>query len=91
MSKRKLEIIIKENDTFSTVGIRFEKDNDFVCDYEKFECAELTDDQIISAVNRLMENLLPTVPKVEEKIMPVPGGVSLGKFKRTPGGKFVRE
>lgn len=91
MFRRKFDVIIKENDAFSTVGIRFEKDNDFVGDYEKFDSPELTDEQIIGAVQRLMEKLLPTAPREEEQIEAVPRGESLGKFKRTPDGKWVRE
>ena len=88
--KRILEVIIKENNEFSTVGIRFEKDNEFVGDYEKFDCQELTNEQTIGAVQRLLEKLLPDVPKVEEEeFIPVPAGASRGKFKRTPDGKFV--
>ena len=89
--KRNLEIIIKENDEYSTVGIRFETENEFVGDYEKFECTELTDEQIISAVQRLMAKLLPKVPKVEEPTYTGNGCKSLGVFKRTADGEFVRE
>lgn len=95
MLRPNLEIIIKENASFSTVGIRFEKDNDYVGDYEKFECAELTDEQIICAVHRLMAKLLPLVPRVEEPVMAeepikvVPKGESRYKFKRNEDGKFV--
>ena len=88
---RKLEIIIRENDAFSTVGVRFEKNNGLVGDYEKFDCAELTNEQIINAVQLLMEKLLPIVPRVEEPIQNAAEGVSLGKFKRTQDGKWVRE
>ena len=90
MTRRKLNIIIKENDEFSTVGIRFDNGNAFEGDYEKFECAELTDEQIISAVQRLMTKLLPIVPMVEEPVKAV-SGESCGVFKRTPDGKWVRE
>lgn len=89
MLKRNLEIIIKENEASSTVGIRFETENGFVGDYEKFECTELTEEQIISAVQRLMAKLLPMVPRVEEPIKAVTEGESCGKFKRTADGKFV--
>lgn len=87
--KRNLEIIIKENEDLSTVGIRFETGNAFVGDYEKFECTELTEEQIISAVQRLMAKLLPLVPKVEEQYTAVTEGKSLGRFTRTEDGKFV--
>lgn len=89
MLRPNLEIIIKENDTFSTVGIRFEKDNAFVGDYEKFECAELTDEQIIGTVQRLMAKILPLVPRAEEPIKAVTEGESCGKFKRTQDGKWA--
>lgn len=87
--KRNLEIVIKENEALSTVGIRFETENGFVGDYEKFECTELTDEQIISAVQRLMEKLLPLVPGTEDPIKSVTEGKSCGKFRRTADGKFV--
>ena len=91
MINRKIDILIKENteEAFSTVGIRFGTENGFVGDYEKFDSQELTDEQIIGAVQRLMAKLLPMMPKVEEPIKVVTNGVSCGKFKRTPDGKFV--
>lgn len=92
MLSSKIDIIINENteEAFSTVGIRFETEDGFVGDYEKFDCPELTNEQTIGAVQRLLEKLLPNVPKVEEKpFMTVPAGASCGKFKRTPDGKFV--
>lgn len=90
MLNRKIDIIIRENETLSTVGIRFETENGFVGDYEKFDGHELTDEQIIGAVQRLMAKLLPMVPRAEEPIKAVTEGESLGKFKRTPDGKWVR-
>ena len=95
MLNRKIDIIIKENmedeaeKAFSTVGIRFEMENGFAGDYEKFDGPELTDEQIIGAVQRLMAKLLPMVPRVEEPIEAVTEGESRGKFKRTADGKFV--
>lgn len=87
--ERNLEIIIKENEALCTVGIRFEKENGFVGDYEKFECTELTNEQIIGAVQRLMEKLLPLVPGTEDPIMVAGEGKSCGKFKLAADGKFV--
>lgn len=97
MFNRKFEIIIKENTVeeagkaFSTVGIRFGTENGFVGNYEKFDGPELTDEQIIGAVQRLMAKLLPMVPREEEPSEAVTEGESLGKFKRTHDGKLVRE
>lgn len=91
MINRKIDILIKENteEAFSTVGIRFETENGFEGDYEKIDSPELTDEQIIGAVQRLMAKLLPMMPKVEEPIKVVTEGESCGKFERTPDGKFV--
>ena len=89
--KKKLEIIIKTNESFSTVAVRFEKDNGFVGDYEKFDCPELTDEQIINAVQPLMAKLLPIAPSVEEPIQTAEKCASLGKFTRTQDGKWIRE
>ena len=89
MFTRKFEIIIKENTECketSTVGIRFEKENCFVGDYEKFDCQELTEEQIISAVQRLVEKFIPEIPKEEQKPFDHAKGVV---FKRTVDGKFV--
>lgn len=89
MINRKIDIIIKENteEAFSTVGIRFETENGFMGDYEKFDSPELTNEQIIGAVQRLMESLLPMVPKEhQENFKPHEKGVV---FKRTNDGKFV--
>lgn len=91
MLSRKIEIIIKENTegASSTVGIRFETENGFVGDYEKFDCPKLTNEQTIGAVQRLMAKILPMMPKAEEPIKAVTEGKSLGKFKRTTDGKWV--
>ena len=97
MINRKLDILIRENmedeaeKALSTVGVRFETENGFVGDYEKFDGPELTDEQIIGTVQQLMAKLLPVMPKAEEPIKAVTEGESLGKFKRTTDGKFVRE
>ena len=95
MISRKIDIIIKDNTedeagkAFSTVGIRFETENGFIGDYEKIDSQELTDEQIIGAVQRLMEKILPMMPKVEEPTKTVTVGESCSKFKRTNDGKFV--
>ena len=93
MFTREFEIIIKENDKCedgsvrSTVGLRFEKENCFVGDYEKFDSQELTDEQITGAVQRLVEKFVPEIPKEETKPF---GHYEKGiVFKRTPDGKFV--
>ena len=87
MVTRKFEIIIKENDEFSTVGLRFETENGFVGDYEKFDVQELSDEQIIGAVQRLMEKFVPQIPKEESE--PFNHQAKGVVFKRTPDGKFV--
>lgn len=97
MFNRNIDIIIKENveieagKVISTVGLRFEAGSAYFGDYEKFDGPELTDEQIIGAVQRLLTKHLPVVPKAEEEpFKTAPVGKSLGRFKRTPDGKFVK-
>lgn len=99
ITKRTISIFIKESTAEdgkvrSTVGLRFENaDGIFEGDYEAFETAALTDEQIACSVKRLVEKMLPGIPKAEEKPCDaiIIGGTaeSCGRFVRQ-NGKFVR-
>ena len=103
MKNINLKIIIKKNyvngegNTISTVGMSFEDpvQRAVVGDYEKFDGAELTNEQISGAVQRLLMKLLPMVPDVEEHISVAPVEVVIPtkgkkhhKFKRNEDGTF---
>ena len=94
-TKKEISIFIKEGledegKVISTVALRFvNQDGVFTGDYERFEGTELTDEQIIGAVQRLMAKYLPVIPKEEEHFMPAGSYESRGKFKIGPDGKFV--
>lgn len=90
MRQRKFEIVISENlerddGVESTVSIRIGSAKE---GHKVIECkckdAELTEEHIAAAVNKLMHYMLPEIPD-EEVNEPKPVAV----FKRTPDGKFV--
>ena len=79
---RKISIFIKEpaaddGKAKSTVGITFEN-AEGVCegDYEAFDTAALTDEQIACSVKRLLEKAIHRVPKVENK--PLEASITCG-------------
>ena len=102
MKNINMEIIIKQNsvdaegNATSTVGIKFfdATQGAYVGNYESFPGAELTNEQISGAVQRLLMLLLPMVPDVEEPVAvpPVkivtPTGGGKRTFKRNEDGTF---
>ena len=90
MRQRKFEIIVNENlerddATIAAVTIRFGSPEEGYQNLEyKFEDAELTEEQIVEAVNKLMYYMLPMIPAKDVEA-PAKGVV----FKRTADGKFV--
>lgn len=95
MKNIKMEIIIKQNsvdaevNATSIVGIEFfdAAQGAYVGDYESFDGAELTNEQISGAVQRLLMLLLPMVPDVEEPVA-VPTGGEKRTIKRNEDGTF---
>lgn len=90
MKQRKFEIIINENiehdgGVKSVVTMRAGSEEEgYSCLEFKHESAELTEEQIVETVNKLMYYMLPSI---NAKDVPAPAkGVA---FKRTPDGKFV--
>jgi hypothetical protein len=82
---RKISIFIKEpaaddGKAKSSVGITYEN-AEGVCegDYEAFDTAELTDEQIACSVKRLVEKTIHRVPKVENK--PLEANITSGTEK----------
>lgn len=96
MRSGKFDIIITENmeseegKIISTVGLRYFEPmmGCIIGDYEKFDGSELTDEQIIEAVQRLMPKFLPMVPKEERQPFSTPKAKG-SVFKRTPDGEFI--
>lgn len=96
MRSRKIDILITENmeseegKIISTVGLRYFDPmiGSFVGDYEKFDGPELTDEQIIEAVQRLMPRFLSMVPQEERQQFSTPKAKGI-VFKRTPDGEFI--
>jgi hypothetical protein len=90
MRQRKFEIVINEelkrdDGVGAVVSMRAGSSEEGynVVDY-KYEVAELTEDQIVEAVNKLMYYVLPTIPAKDVEAHKT-GTV----FKRTSDGKFV--
>ena len=94
MILRKFKVIIKENmedehgNVVSTVGLRFDTGREFCGGFEKFDGPEITNDQIISAVCRLMERNLAIIPKEDDTTTSEKTVESCGIFKQTSAGKF---
>lgn len=96
-TKKEISIFIKEGleeaegKVTSTVAIRFVNcDGIYEGDYKKFDVPELTDEQILGAVQQLLEKFLPVIPKVEEHFSHSSANESLGVFKIGPNREIVR-
>lgn len=95
---RKFEVSIIENDTsangepISKVDVKFGNEGEsrygFIGTYS---VKELTEAQILNSVKVAMKNCLNLIDKQEIETYPKPyKGKSMGKFRRTPDGKWER-
>lgn len=95
---RKFEVSIIENDTsangepISKVDVKFGNEGEGRHGFTgTYNVKELTEAQILNIVKVALENGLNLTDKQEIKAFPQPyEGKSMGKFRRTPDGKWER-